>query len=212
MIKILLAEDHHVVRDGLRFILDQEPDMQVIFEASNGLDVLDYLKEEQEPDLILTDMNMPGFDGMAMINALPKDYPVLILSMLDHEQYVIEAINAGARGYLLKSVNKNEMLFAIRYVAGGGIYICQEISLKLINHLTLINKLPAPIKLDVELSDREAELLNLIADGFTNKEIAAKLFSSRRTVEGHRQSLMDKTGSKNTATLIKFAVQNGLVN
>ena len=179
MIKILLAEDHHVVRDGLRFILDQEPDMQVIFEASNGLDVLDYLKEEQEPDLILTDMNMPGLDGMTMINALPKDYPVLILSMLDHEQYVIEAINAGARGYLLKSVNKNEMLFAIRYVAGGGIYICQEISLKLINHLTLISQLPAPIKLDVELSDREAELLNLIADGFTNKEIAAKLFSSK---------------------------------
>lgn len=211
MIKILLAEDHLVVRDGLRFILDQEPDMQVIFETGSGQDVLDYLEKGQEPDLILTDMNMPGIDGMAMIKALPNRYPILVLSMLDHEQYVFETLSAGASGYLLKSVNKKEMLFAIRYIADGGTYICSEISLKLLNRFARLSGALASGTLSVEFSERETEVLTLIAGGFTNKEIAAKLFSSRRTVEGHRQSLLDKSESKNTATLIKFAVQHGLV-
>jgi len=212
LIKILLVEDHHIVRDGLRFILDQEPEMQVIFEAANGQDVLDYLDGGQEPDLILTDMNMPVLDGMAMIKALKKNYPVLVLSMLDHVQYVFETINAGARGYLLKNANKNEMLLAIRHVADGGTYICSEISLKLLNRCAQIIDTPEPPKLNAELSDREIEVLKLIAEGFTNNEIASKLFSSRRTIEGHRQSLMEKTGNNNTATLIKFAVKNGLVS
>ncbi|MDB5009327.1 MAG: DNA-binding response regulator [Mucilaginibacter sp.] len=213
MINILLAEDHNIVRDGIRFLLDQEEDMQVIYEAVNGLDVLKWLDKEQKPDVILTDMNMPGMDGLHMINALQTKYPVLILSMLDHENYVMETINAGASGYLLKNISKDELLFAIRYVAGGGKYICSELSFKILNRLSNLNDiLPASgVSVDFELSERESEVLHLIGEGFTNNEIADKLFSSRRTIEGHRQSLMEKTGSKNTATLIKFAVQNGLI-
>jgi DNA-binding NarL/FixJ family response regulator len=158
-------------------------------------------------------MNMPGMDGLHMINALQMKYPVLILSMLDHENYVMETINAGASGYLLKNISKDELLFAIRYVASGGKYICSELSFKILNRLSNLNDiLPASgVNVDFELSERESEVLHLIGEGFTNNEIADKLFSSRRTIEGHRQSLMEKTGSKNTATLIKFAVQNGLI-
>jgi two-component system response regulator NreC len=186
--------------------------MQVIYEAVNGQDVLDYLKEGEAPDLILTDMNMPELDGMTMLKTLQMNYPVLVLSMLDNESYVLETIQCGARGYLLKNVSKKEMLFAIRYILEGGTYICSEISLKTLRRLAQLKELSAyRVALNIEFSEREKEVLKLIAEGFTNKEMAAKLFSSRRTIEGHRQSLMDKTGSKNTATLIKFSVQNGLI-
>jgi two-component system response regulator NreC len=212
LIKIILAEDHQIVRDGIRGILDQETDMQVIYEAINGREVLDYLKEGEKPDLILTDMNMPELNGMDMIGALQIEYPVLVLSMLDNENYVLETIQAGARGYLLKNVSKKEMLFAIRYIADGGTYICSEICLKTLNNLARIKGMPSnKVELNIEFSEREMEVLKLIAEGFTNKEMANKLFSSRRTIEGHRLSLMEKTGSKNTATLIKFSVQNNLV-
>jgi DNA-binding NarL/FixJ family response regulator len=212
LIKILLAEDHHIVRDGIRIIIEQEPDMQVIYEAVNGQDVLDYLEKGEAPDLILTDMNMPELDGMTMLKTLQMNYPVLVLSMLDNESYVLETIQCGARGYLLKNVSKKEMLFAIRYILEGGTYICSEISLKTLRRLAQLKELSTyRVALNIEFSEREKEVLKLIAEGFTNKEMAAKLFSSRRTIEGHRQSLMDKTGSKNTATLIKFSVQNGLI-
>jgi len=210
LIKILLAEDHQIVRDGIKGILDQEPDMQVVYEAVNGRAVLNYLENGEKPDLILTDMNMPELNGMDMIRALQMDYPVLVLSMLDNENYVFETIQAGARGYLLKNVSKKEMLFAIRYIVDGGTYICSEISLKTLKRLAQI-KGPVERRVDIEFSEREMDILQLIAEGLTNNEIAAKLFSSRRTVEGHRLSLMEKTGSKNTATLIKFSVQNGLI-
>jgi len=212
LIKVILAEDHNVVRSGIRVILEQEPDIQVIFEAENGQHVLDFLENGEKPDLILTDLNMPVLDGLGLIRALGKEHPVLVLSMLDHEQYVIDAIDAGARGYLLKNVGKKEMLFAIRLAADGGTYICAEMSMKILKLLAeLKDMLPSSGGPVLQLSERENEVLHFIAEGYTNKEMAAKLFTSRRTIEGHRQSLMDKTGSKNTATLIKFAVKNGLV-
>lgn len=212
MIKILLAEDHHIVRDGIRGIIDQESDMQVIYEAVNGQEVLAYLQTGDEPDLILTDMNMPEMNGMDMINNLQADYPVLVLSMLDNENYVLDTITAGARGYLLKNVKKKELLFAIRYIFDGGTYIGSEIALKTLKRIAQINEMRSQaLPSTVELSERETEVLHLIAEGFTNKEMADKLFSSRRTIEGHRLSLLEKTGSKNTARLIRFAVQHGLV-
>jgi DNA-binding NarL/FixJ family response regulator len=201
-----------VVRSGIRIILEQEPDIQVIFEAGNGKDVLDFLQNGEKPDVILTDLRMPGLDGLGMIRALQKEYPVLVLSMFDLEQYASDAITAGARGYLLKNVGKNEMLFAIRHIAEGGTYICAEMTLKILDMLTMVkDMLPSAEKPVLQLSEREGEILHFIAEGYTNREMATKLFTSRRTIEGHRQSLMDKTGSKNTATLIKFAVKNGLV-
>lgn len=216
MIKVLLAEDHNIVRNGIRSLLDKQPDINVIGEATDGLEALQLLEQGLIPDLVLTDINMPNLNGMALIEELRKKLPnikVLILSMLDHENYVLQAVKIGAAGFLLKNVGEEEMLFAIRHVMAGNFYVCSELTTKLIAKLT---SLPQPnnkeIKVAIDLSRREIEILLLIAEGLTNNEIAEKLFTSRRTVEGHRQNLLEKTGARNTATLIRFAVRNGIID
>lgn len=212
MIKIILAEDHNIVRNGIKSILDNEPDMEVIFEAENGSLVLDWLSKGNKADLVISDMNMPVLSGLNMVKEIPQMIAVIMLTMLDHENYVIEAVNAGARGYLLKNVSKEELLFAVRYVTNGGKYICSELSFKLLKRATEVAEAEEPFQAaNIDLSDRETEVLALIAEGFTNNEIADKLFTSRRTVEGHRQNLIEKAGVKNTPSLIKFAVMNGLI-
>ncbi|EHQ27917.1 response regulator transcription factor [Mucilaginibacter paludis] len=213
MIKIILAEDHNIVRNGIKSILDNEADMEVVFEAKNGNEVLSWLAEGNSATLILTDMNMPGLNGLGLIKEMKANMPTVILSMLDHENYVIEAITAGAHGYLLKSINKDELLFGLRHVADGGKYICMELTFKLLDKLSGYSPINEPHKtiIAIELSEREKEVLDLISEGYTNNEIADKLFTSRRTVEGHRQNLIEKTGVKNTPSLIRFALQNGLI-
>ncbi|MEJ6981792.1 response regulator transcription factor [Pedobacter sp. P351] len=216
MIKVLLAEDHNIVRNGIRSLLDKQADINVIGEATDGLEVLQLLEQGLRPDLVLTDINMPNLNGMALIEELKKKSPdlkVLILSMLDHENYVLQAVKIGAAGFLLKNVSEEEMVFAIRHVMAGSMYVCSELTAKLIAKL---NNLPQSdnkeIKVAIDLSRREIEILLLIAEGLTNNEIAEKLFTSRRTVEGHRQNLLEKTGARNTATLIRFAVRNGIID
>jgi len=166
-------------------------------------------------DLILSDINMPNLNGIGVIAELKKVSPatrVIVLSMLDHENYVIQAIESGAHGYLLKNVNEEEMVFAIRHVMSGFLYVCSELTAKLLNKLsTLAKDDDTELKVAIDLSRREVEILSLVAEGLTNNEIAEKLFTSRRTVEGHRQSLLEKTGARNTATLIRFAVRNGMI-
>ena len=216
MIKILLAEDHNIVRNGIKSLLEKEEDLEVIAEASNGLEVLDALEGGLIPDIILTDMNMPEMDGLALVARIRQDsFPakVLILSMLEHENYVIQSVQAGANGYILKNVSHDEMVFAIRHVMKGNLYICSELTAKILAKLPVISdKAAARSGPEVELSKREVEVLGLIAEGFTNNEIAEKLFMSRRTVEGHRQNLLEKTETKNTATLIRFALKNELIS
>lgn len=213
MIKIILAEDHNIVRNGLKSILDDETEFKVVCEAENGSEVLKWLEAGNKADLIITDVNMPVLNGLDMVKQLPNKIPVIMLTMLDHKKYVFDAVEAGISGYLLKSISKDELLFAVKYVAGGGKYICSELSFGLFEKRS---KTPEPDELaketNVNLSEREVEVLDLIADGYTNNEIADKLFASRRTVEKYRQSLIDKTGVKNTPSLIKFAVKNHLIN
>lgn len=217
MIKVLLAEDHNIVRNGIRSLLDKQPDMEVVAEATDGLEVLQHLENGIKPHIVLTDINMPNLNGLQLIDEVRKFSPeikVMILTMLDHEQYVIQAVNTGASGYLLKNVSEEELIFAIRHVTAGNLYVCSELTSNL---LTKLSDLPgenhaSEVKLAVDLSKREVEILLLIAEGFTNNEIAEKLFTSRRTVEGHRQNLLEKTGARNTATLIRFAVRNGLID
>jgi DNA-binding NarL/FixJ family response regulator len=212
LIRIILAEDHNIVRNGIKSILDNEAGIEVVFEAENGNQVISWLSEGNKADLVLSDMNMPELSGINMLKQLKDTVDVLILSMLDHENYVIEAIKAGARGYLLKNVSREELLFAIKYIAKGGQYICSELSFKMLNKLAALPETVEPYRdPNIELSEREIEVLVLIAEGYTNNEIADKLFTSRRTVEGHRQSLIEKTGVRNTPALIKFAVMNGII-
>jgi DNA-binding NarL/FixJ family response regulator len=216
LIKVLLAEDHNIVRNGIRSLLSAQSDITVVAEATNGLEVLELLDNGLEIDLLLSDINMPSMSGISMVEELARrspDIKVLILSMLDHENYVLQAVSTGASGYLLKSVSEQELIFAIRHVVAGNVYVCSELTEKILSKLSSSpNDFQPTEKADVNLSKREQEILLLIAEGLTNNEIAERLFTSRRTVEGHRQNLLEKTGARNTATLIRYAVRNGLID
>ena len=158
---------------------------------------------------------MEGIDGITLIKEVKQLNPaiaVVILSMHDNEKYVLQSFAEEASGYILKSVSSNELIFALRFIASGQKYVCSEIVSKMIatllenKHFQIDNE-----KSEIEFSSRELEILILIAEGYTNLEMAEKLFISKRTVEGHRQALIDKTNSKNTAALIRFAVLRGLI-
>lgn len=214
LINVLLAEDHNIVRNGIRSLLDTEHGVQVVGEATTGTEALQIITSGVHADVVLADINMPEMSGIQLVKALrstPSNPKVLILSMLDHENYIIEAVNAGASGYLLKNVSKEELLFAIAHVAGGDKYICSELVFKMFFKHSSDSHCQLDEKTVNSISKREIEVLTLIAEGYTNMEIADMLFTSRRTVEGHRQNLIDKTGVKNTAALIKLAVKNGLI-
>lgn len=217
MIKILLAEDHLVVRNGIKLLLDTQENISVIGEADNGVQVLDIIQSGNVPDIILTDINMDVINGIELLKRLSYEYPsirIIILSMLNTSPYVLEAFNKGAKGYLVKNVSYEELLFGINHVYRGGRYLCEELAMLLIenfNEKPIINNQAEQFIKDFDISDRELEILQLISDGLTNVEIAEKLFLSKRTVEGHRQNLIDKAGVKNSASLIKLAVKNGIV-
>lgn len=216
MIKIMLAEDHNVVRNGIRSLLEKEADIQVVAEATNGKEALLLLKDGLKPDVLIADINMPEMSGMEMVAQATQLYPglkVIMLSMLDNEKYIMQAFKAGATGYILKNVNAIELVFAVRHVCTSSErYICNELSLRLLDKLihTPDNIFNIDVS-DIDISKREREILSLIAEGYTNQEIADKLFTSKRTVEGHRQSLIEKTGTRNTAALIRYAIINGII-
>lgn len=215
MLKIILAEDHSIVRNGIAALLNAEESFEVVGEATNGAEVLELVGNQNEVDLILTDINMPQMDGIELIKEIKRIRPeiyIVVLSMLDADKYITEAFQEGADGYLLKNVNADEMIFAIKQVSLGYRYLYSELGIKLLERLIDYTTCNDSLIMDsIDLSTRELEVLNLIADGYTNFEMSEKLFLSKRTIEGHRQSLIDKTGSRNSAALIKFAVVNGLV-
>lgn len=219
VIKIVLTEDHKIVRSGIKSLLENEEDIIIVAEASNGAELLElFASSAIDPNevLLITDINMPGVNGIDMIPGLLQTYPNLksiVLSMLSNEKYVLKAFKAGANGYMLKNVGSEELLFGIRHIMNNGErYLCTELAMELLDRqlgrsYVFTDELP-----EVDLSKREMEILSLIAEGFTNQEIADKIFTSKRTVEGHRQNLIDKTQSRNSAALIRYAVLRGIVN
>ena len=214
--KIILAEDHQIVRNGIKMLLESQGEITVVAEADNGIEVLRYFQDGGQADVVITDINMPEMDGITLITELKIISPntrIIMLSMLDNEKYIAQAFIEGARGYLLKNISEEELNFALRYVSGGGRYLCAELSEKLLDKL-ISNPLQQANAAgqNIDFSLREMEVLHLIAEGYTNTEMADKLFLSKRTIEGHRQALIDKTGAKNTAALIRFAVINGFIN
>ncbi|TGD79800.1 response regulator [Hymenobacter wooponensis] len=215
MIRIILVDDHTIIRDGIRALLSGQEDITVVGEASNGEELLKLL-ESSSADVVLMDMNMPVMDGMEATRRIREEYPqvhVLALSMLDHEEYINRMFEAGALGYVLKNAGKLEIVYAIRTVARGRQFLCSELGVKFLQKLM---QAPAPdvtatAKKTDGLSKRETEVLQLIAEGLTNAEIAEKLFTSKRTIETHRQNIIEKTQAKNTAALISYAVRQGLL-
>ncbi|MGY3211417.1 response regulator [Mucilaginibacter sp. HD30] len=216
MIRIILAEDHNIVRDGLRSLIAGEPDLEVVAEAINGQEVVKLLEAGLPVDIILTDMNMPVLSGLELTRLIEEKYPhinTIVISALDNEKYVIQSFKAGAEGFVLKSVTTQELLFAIRHVFNGNYYICSELTTKFLNRvLTIPEPVDNQLIIDAPFSQKEVEVLTLLADGLTNQEIADKLFASKRTVEGYRESMISKTGVRNTAALIRFAMAHGVIN
>ncbi|RZK77427.1 MAG: response regulator transcription factor [Pedobacter sp.] len=215
MLKILLAEDHNIVRNGIKMLLETESSIQVVGEMINGLEVLEYLDSGGRADIVLTDINMPDLDGISLTREVRNRFPevkVVILSMHDNEKYISQAFMEGAVGYLLKNISAEELVFSLKHVEMGKKYLCAELGVNMLNKLIKSGGMDQDLApSDMEFSARELEVLHLIGEGLTNLEMADKLFISKRTVEGHRQSLLDKTGSRNTATLIRYAATTGLL-
>ncbi|RZL15389.1 MAG: response regulator transcription factor [Pedobacter sp.] len=216
MLKIILAEDHKIVRNGIRILLEGDLSLSIVGEAENGQQVLDLLKSGVKADIILADINMPVMDGMEILKAVKTIAPkirVVMLSMLDNEKYVAQSFSEGAAGYLLKNASADELIFALKHVGDGNRYLYSELAINMLDKFLAQPEGHADTQLEpVEFSMREIEILQLIAEGYTNNEMSEKLFISKRTIEGHRQNLLDKTSSRNTAALIKFAVLHGYLH
>jgi DNA-binding NarL/FixJ family response regulator len=212
-ITVLLVEDRNSVRQNLKNLLRDE--MRIIGEATNGKEALEQLKH-LKPDIVVMDIEMPVMDGIEGTRQIKKQYPgikILILSMHDHES-LLELLDAGADGYVLKNSPKEELIFAIKKIARDGIYIAPELTLSILSRYRSQRK-TVPVKQkkkSIDLSERESEILQMIARGMTNVEMADKLFLSVRTIESHRKKMLEKTRTTNTATLIRYAAENGLLH
>ncbi|UIR54631.1 response regulator transcription factor [Sphingobacterium sp. SRCM116780] len=217
MTKILLVEDHLVVRNGIKMLLESQDDLEVIGEVSDGLEALEFLTNNENPNLIVTDMGMEGMDGMTLIKIMNEQHPsinILVLSMVDQLSSVKEAFQSGAKGYVLKNANFSEVLFAIRHITDNGFYMSEQISMNLLQQTSVESKECVDKELllkQLDITDREYEVLIHIANGLTNIEIADQLFLSKRTVEGHRFKLIEKLKAKNSAELVKVSFQMGLL-
>jgi len=208
-ITIVLADDHELVRDGIRARISRVDTLEVIGEANNGKDALD-LVATLRPKVILMDVSMPQMNGLEAATIIHNQYPktrVLILSIYDNPEYVRGVVQAGAKGYILKDISAEEMITAIKSVANGGYYFSSAIGPTLVGAAK-----SAPVDDPYGLTEREKEVLAAIAKGQPNKEVAANLGISVRTVESHRLNLREKVGCKNAAQLYKVAQELGLLD
>lgn len=209
---ILLVDDHQMIRDALKFYFSGEDKYQITGEAKNGKEALAMISNRTF-DIVITDINMPEMDGLTFMEAVKKSYSdqkVLVLSMLQDSVYINKMIAFGANGYILKNAPKEELFRAIDAIVGGENYYSQEIYQTIIE--SIAGKKPKQRStLEIALSKREKEVLKLIIDECSNKEIAEQLFISVRTVEAHKRNLLDKTGAKNIAGLVLFAVERNLI-
>lgn len=210
-VDILLADDHDVVRKGLRALLESEADLRVVGEAVDGLEVVPQV-EKLRPHLVILDIKMPGLNGLdvaRMIRSRAPETKIIMLSMFSDEAYVVQALRNGASAYVLKESKASDLLEAVRTVAGGGRYLSPPLSEKSIESY-LAKASAAAIDPYETLSPREREVLQLAAEGHSNPEISTRLGISPRTVETHRANLMKKLGLKGQTDLVKFAVKRGL--
>jgi DNA-binding NarL/FixJ family response regulator len=204
--RVVLVDDHAILMDGIKSILEKDSEIQVVCQASSADQALEFLKSNAT-DLVITDFHMPGMDGLSFIRILKRTLPdvkIMVLSMHDEMHLVKEILRVGVQGYLLKKDSHIELLTAIRDVRQGKLFLSNEINKLLVHNL----QNPDEGKL---LTDREREILKLIAKEFTNKAIAEELFISERTVETHRKNIFKKTGTSSLVGLIKFAYANNLI-
>ena len=208
-IKILLADDHQLMLDGISSVLKAEKDLAIIATASNGIEVMEKL-QSVPVDICLLDIQMPGMDGIETIEQIKNKFPgvkIIVVSTHDEKEIVFKVMRMGIGGYVLKNSSKTELVTAIKKIMSGGMYLSPAVEKIIIEGET-----PETIAANaIVLTPREKDILSLLAKEYTNEKIATQLFISYRTVETHRKNIMQKTATKNLAGLIKFAISTGLL-
>ncbi len=210
---IYIVDDHKLFREGLKLLLSTQVFVQHIYEASNGRDFLESLSYI-DCDVVLMDIEMPEMNGIEATEAairLKPELKVIALSMYGDEQYYYKMVNAGVNGFVLKSSGIENVITAINKVAVGEKYFSEELLMSMLNNIREKNKIEAEVP-DTEISGREMEILYHVCLGLSNQEIADKLFISKRTVDKHRANLLSKTGCRNTAALVMYAIKNKMIN
>lgn len=213
--KIIIAEDHNILRAGLKALLTSNPQFDVIGEADNGRDAIRRVIE-LKPDLVIMDLNMPGMNGMDAIREIKErdtEIKTLVLTVHNEEEYVLASLKAGANGYVLKDATQNELMTAAERVLNGKTYLSAEITEKVVNsYLQTNNVNNEPLTRWDTVTQRERQILKLIAEGHTNKSMADYLCISVKTVEKHRANLMKKLDLHNVSALTTYALEKGLIN
>jgi DNA-binding NarL/FixJ family response regulator len=208
-ITLMIVDDHKLFRDGLKLLLKSQPYVREIHEASNGQEFLDSLSSSM-PDIVMMDIAMPVLNGVDATRAALQAYPdmkIIALSMYAEEEYYSDMIAAGAKAFLLKNSDIEEVHSAVTSVLEGKSYFSQEIMYNLVKNINQVKKLVSM----PDLTERELEILFYICKGLSNQEIGDKLFISKRTVDKHRSNILEKTGNNNTASLVMYAIKNSLV-
>ncbi|GAB3567625.1 response regulator transcription factor [Spirosoma luteolum] len=219
--KLMLVDDHSIVRDGIRLLLEQAEGLEIIDEASDGEEALEKLKAHQangtQPDLVLMDISLPGMSGIQttqVITRLHKSVRVLMLSMHNNEDYILRSVEAGAFGYILKDSSSDEMVKAIRMISSGDKYYSSPVASIILNGYMQQLKKGSKQSRDVQpsrLSNKEKEILQFLVDGMSSREIAERLQLSVRTVDNHRANMMRRLQVRNAAELVRIAVEEKLI-
>lgn len=210
MYKIILVDDHKLFRNGLKLLIDSSGIAEVVAEASDGIEFLEIIKNYQEA-IVFMDIQMPGMNGIEATKEVLEKHPeikIIALTMFGEDEYYYQMIEAGVKGFLLKSTDIDEVLEAIITVAKGENCFSKELLYNIVRNLSQTKKTEYN---DPNLSEREIEILELICKGLSNQEIGEKLFISKRTVDKHRSNILDKTGANNTASLVMYSIKNGII-
>ena len=214
-IKIIIADDHATVRGGFKYALETDENFEVIGEAGSGKELID-INRKLKPDVIVVDVNMPNLSGIEAIREIRKEdkkVKILVITMHQNENYIRDAFKAGINGYLFKMAKIEEFLEAVNTVAQGKEYFGETVSRTLMKkYLAASHSQRSNDKREIFLTDREKEILKLIAEGFTSQEIGEKLFLSHYTIENHRKNMIQKMGLKNTTVLVKYAIEHGIIS
>ncbi len=213
-IRVLVADDHTIVREGVRILLEAQPDIEVVSEAADGEEALARVRELQ-PDIVLIDIAMPKLNGMEATRAIKRDFPnvqIIVLTMYESDEYFFQVLNAGASGYILKKAASGDLLTAIRAVYAGEVFLYPSVARRLVSdYISRVKSGEEKSSYD-GLTPREREVLKLIAEGYTNQAIADKLVISPSTVQTHRSRVMQRLNLHNRAELIQYAVRKGLID
>ncbi|WP_420581718.1 response regulator transcription factor [Reichenbachiella sp.] len=214
LIKILLVDDHKMIREGIKSFLEESEEYEVVLEAENGTDAFE-IYDPSKVDLVITDIMMPEMDGIELTGKLVKKNPdvrVIALTMLNENHHIKQMLKAGVSGYLLKNCSEEELFKAIETVMTGNKFYSQEVTDIIMNDLSGDKKPKQRLSMEIPLTTRELEVLHLICKEHSNKEISDKLFIGMRTVDAHKRNLLEKTGCKNVAGLVVYAIERDLFN